>query len=41
MTLNRYEKIQDIVVALGWDYQRMSQSGQEYYEELCNLLNIK
>jgi hypothetical protein len=30
MTMNRYEKI-----------QRMSQSGQEYYEELCNLLNIK
>ena len=33
--------IKDLVMDLGWDYQRMSQSGQETYEKLCELLNIE
>lgn len=32
--------IKDLVNDLGWDYQRMSQSGQEVYEKLCELLEI-
>ena len=32
--------IKDLVIDLGWDYQRMSQSGQEVYEKLCELLEI-
>ena len=31
--------IKDLVIDLGWDYQRMSQSGQETYEKLCELFN--
>ena len=33
--------IKDLVIDLGWDYQQMSQSGQETYEKLCELLNIE
>jgi hypothetical protein len=25
---------------LGWDYERMSSSGQETYDKLCELLQI-
>ena len=32
------EKIRDLVDDLGWDYDRMSSSGQETYEQLCKLL---
>lgn len=33
--------IKDLVIDLGWDYQRMSQSGQEVYEKLCKILEIE
>lgn len=33
--------IKDLVIDLGWDYQRMSQGGQEVYEKLCELLEIE
>jgi len=29
------EEIKDIVEDLGWEYQRMSSSGQESYKKLC------
>ena len=29
------EKVKDLVDDLGWDYDRMSTSGQETYQELC------
>lgn len=33
--------IKDLVIDLGWDYDRMSQGGQETYEKLCEILNIE
>ena len=33
--------IKDLVIDLGWDYDRMSQSGQEVYEKLCLILEIE
>lgn len=33
--------IKDLVIDLGWDYQRMSQGGQEVYEKLCEILDIE
>lgn len=33
--------IKDLVIDLGWDYDRMSTSGQEVYEQLCNILEIE
>ena len=35
------ENIEDMVGDLGWDYDRMSSSGQETYDKLCELLNIQ
>lgn len=35
------EKVKNLVDDLGWDYQRMSSSGQETYEELCKVLGWK
>jgi hypothetical protein len=37
----KLQRIQTLVFDLGWDYQRMSQSGQGVYNELCNELNIE
>lgn len=34
-------EIINLVADLGWDYERMSSSGQETYDKLCDLLNIK
>ncbi len=33
--------IKDLVIDLGWDYDRMSQSGQEVYDKLCDILEIE
>lgn len=30
-----YKKIADLIDDLGWDYQSMSTSGRETYQELC------
>ena len=30
----------DLLGDLGWDYQRMSKSGRETYDEICHLLNM-
>lgn len=37
----KLKTIQSLVSDLGWDYQRMSQSGQDVYNKLCNELNIE
>ena len=29
----------DLIDELGWDYQRMSSSGREIYDQICHLLN--
>ena len=33
--------IKELVVDLGWDYDRMSSSGQEIYNKLCYILDIE
>jgi hypothetical protein len=40
-TLTKKEQILLLVADLGWDYDRMSSSGRETYDELCNLLGIE
>lgn len=32
------EKLSELIEDLGWDYDRMSSSGQETYEQICSLL---
>jgi hypothetical protein len=32
--------IKDLIEELGWDYDRLSSSGQETYNKLCELLKI-
>ena len=33
------QKLTELISDLGFDYDRMSQSGQQTYDEICNLLN--
>jgi hypothetical protein len=33
--------IKDLIEDLGWEYDRMSSSGQETYDKLCELLDIQ
>ena len=33
--------IKDLVRDLGWDYDRMSSSGKETYDKLCEILEIE
>jgi len=40
-TLTKKEQILLLVADLGWDYDRMSSSGQKTYDALCNLLGIE
>jgi len=35
------QKLQMLVNNLGWDYDRMSSSGQATYEEICKILKIE
>ena len=35
------ELISDLVDDLGWEYQRMTESGKESYEKLCKALGWK
>jgi hypothetical protein len=32
--------IKELIEDLGWDYDRMSSSGQETYDKLCELMGI-
>ena len=34
------DKLTTLIDDLGWDYQRMSSSGREIYDEICHLLNM-
>ena len=34
------KKLLDKLTDLGWDYQCMTQSGKETYDEICHLLNM-
>lgn len=35
------KKLLELIVDLGWEFDRMSSSGQESYNELCKMLNIE
>ena len=39
--MNRKQKIEQLIVDLGWEFDRMSSCGQESYNELCNMLGIE
>jgi len=41
MSNKEIQKVRELVANLCFDHQRMSSSGQYYYEELCKLLNIE
>ena len=34
------DKFVDLLSDLGWDYQSMTSSGRETYDEICHLLNM-
>ena len=34
------DRLKNLLDDLGWDYQRMSRSGREVYDEICHLLNM-
>ena len=35
------KKIIEMILDLGWEFDRMSSSGQETYNELCKIFNIE
>ena len=35
------KKIIEMILDLGWEFDRMSSSGQETYNKLCKILNIE
>lgn len=37
----KIDKLIKLVGDLGWDYDRLSNSGQQTYNELCDLLGIQ
>jgi hypothetical protein len=38
---NYSKEVKELVDDLGWDYERMSNSGQETYDKLCEKLGWK
>ena len=34
------EKLDGLILELGWDYDRMSESGKQTYTEICSLMAI-
>ena len=36
----KINKLLQLVADLGWDYDRLSRSGQQTHDELCELLGI-
>ena len=41
MSKEQKAKLIKLIGDLGWDYDRMSTSGQETYNKLCDLLGIQ
>lgn len=33
------QKLSELISNLGFDYDRMSQAGQQTYDEICSLIN--
>lgn len=40
-TEEKLVRVKTLMFGLSFDHQRMSSSGQQYFEEICKLLNIK
>ena len=41
LRVNDYgDKLNSLISDLGWDYQRMSRSGREVYDEIMQLLGV-
>lgn len=36
----KIDKLLQLIADLGWDFDRMSTSGQQTYDELCELVGI-
>ena len=41
ITSKKLAEIQDQIVDLGWETQRMSSSGIESYNKLCRIFNVE
>jgi hypothetical protein len=41
MVALKFEKIKELVNDMGWDFDRMSSSGQETYNKLCKELDLE
>lgn len=39
--VEKMNRLKNLVYDLGWDYERLSQSGKGVYNELCDLLGIE
>jgi hypothetical protein len=39
--VKKTQKLIELVVNLDWEYDRMSQDGQDTFDELCQLLEIE
>lgn len=37
----KIERVKELLFWLSFDHQSMSSSGQQFYEEICELLNVK
>ncbi len=40
-TQEKLVRVKTLMFGLSFDHQRMSSSGQQYFEEICKLLDIK
>ena len=43
MSLNNLslEQLKELIVDLGWEYDRMSSSGKESYDEICEMVGVE
>ena len=39
--MTKKESVIKLIAELGWDYDKLSSSGQQTYNELCDLLGIQ
>jgi hypothetical protein len=37
----KIERVKELLFWMSFDHQRMSSSGQQFYEEICNILEVK
>ena len=40
-TEEKLVRVKTLMYGLSFDHQRMSSSGQQFYEEICKILDIK